>query len=420
MRNTTPLFAIVMMAPVGVALGHGSMKDPVSRVYSIYLEGPKSPDSDAARAAVGECGTQPFYDWNELVNFFPGEADYQANIPYDQSIPDGRLASADNDKYACLDMIRDDWPATPVQAGPRELVWFATTPHNPSVFRAWLTTDDWNPTDPLNWAQMEELELGPVSFVDQDYRFETVLPERSGRHVLYIIWQRQDPVGEGFYAACDVVFGNDNSDPIGACCIDEGCRLISEAACAANEGDFNGEDSLCAEAACDGGMQGPDSVSIELVNDWGSGYEASMTVTNSMGDMPMFEWSMTYEGGPDITSIWNAIHESSDGNGLIRNEFHNGYLEPGASATFGFIVDGAWPPEFSHAELNGMHVHVEGLDGHDPCPGDLDGNMEVSVDDLLLVLAAWGTMDHDIDVNGDMMVGVEELLFVISSWGECH
>jgi hypothetical protein len=136
--------------------------------------------------------------------------------------------------------------------------------------------------------------------------------------------------------------------------------------------------------------------------------------------MPMFEWSLTYESGPDIASIWNAIHEVSDGNGLIRNEFHNGHIEPGASATFGFIVEGAWPPEFAHAELNGMHVHVEGVGGNDPCPGDLDGDMAVGVEDLLMVLSAWGTMDHDIDVDGDMMVGVEELLFVISSWGECH
>ena len=57
--------------PALVALGHGSMKEPVSRVYSIYLEGPENPKSPSAQAAVAECGTQPFYDWHELVNFIP-------------------------------------------------------------------------------------------------------------------------------------------------------------------------------------------------------------------------------------------------------------------------------------------------------------------------------------------------------------
>lgn len=424
MHSRTQLILAMAIVPAGFAFGHGSMKDPVSRVYSIYLEGPKSPDSDSARAAVADCGPQAFYDWNELVNFFPGEPDYQSNVPYSEFIPDGRLASADNDKYGCLDMLRDDWPATQVQPGPRQLVWYATTPHNPSVFRAWLTTDDWNPMDPLNWDQMVELEVGPVSLVEQEYRFETVLPERTGRHVLYVIWQRLDPVGEGFYATCDVVFEEGDAEPIGACCIDEGCRLISQADCASSGGDYNGDGALCADAACDGGLQGPDSVSIELENEWETGYQARMTVTNSVGDLPMLEWNLTFVEGPAITSIWNAVYEAGADVDTIRNETWNGYLEPGVSASFSFVADGDWPPTFVDAELNGMHVHIDGADdghgGHDPCPGDFDGDQLVGVDDLLSVLSAWGTMDHGMDVDGDMMVGVAELLFVIGAWGDCH
>ena len=428
MKQETALLLLMIIVPAPVVLGHGSMKDPVSRIYSIYLEGPGSPDSESAQAAVEACGPQAFYDWNELVNFFPGNADFQAAVPYRDSIPDGRLASADNDKYACLDQVRTDWPATPVQAGPRELIWYATTPHNPSVFRAWITSDGWGPSEPLNWGQMEELDVGPVSLIGQEYRFETVLPERSGRHVLYVIWQRIDPVGEGFYAACDVIFGADDAEPVGACCIDEGCRLVSQASCDAQGGEFNGSGSPCADAGCDGGLQGPDSISIVLEDEWESGYQARMTVRNSTGDLPMLEWNLTYAQGPAITSIWNAVLDEDSGMSLIRNEAWNGYLEPGASATFGFVANGSWPPAFEHAELNGMHVHIEGAagghggghGGGDPaCSGDVDGDGRVGVDDLLAVLSAWGTMDHGIDVSGDMMVGVEELLFIVAAWGDC-
>jgi chitin-binding protein len=414
--------ALTVVIPSSLAFAHGSMKDPISRIYSIYLEGPKSPDSDAAQAAVAECGTQPFYDWNEVVNFFPGTPSYQQAVPYEQHIPDGRLASADNDKYACLDMLRDDWPATQMQSGPYEFVWYATTPHNPSVFRAWLTTDDWDPVAPLNWAQMVELELGDVAFDGNEYRFETVLPERTGRHVLYVIWQRIDPVGEGFYSVSDLMFGDAPDNPSGACCIDEGCNLLTEASCLASGGEYNGDNSLCADAGCDGGLQGPDSISIKLVNEWPNGYQAEMTVTNSVGDLPMLEWELTFEDGPDIQIIWNAVFESGDPVSSILNDAFNGFLDPGESTSFGFNAQGSWPPVFSHAELNGMHVHVEGAGdgGHDPCPGDFNEDMTVNVADLLILLKAWGTVDLDIDVDGDTLVGVAELLHLLSLWGNCH
>ena len=86
-------------------------------------------------------------------------------------------------------------------------MWYATTPHDPSVFRAWITTPDWDPSQSLNWAQMEELQLGAVSLDGNEYRFNTILPERTGKHAIYVIWQRLDPVGEGFYAVSDVDFG---------------------------------------------------------------------------------------------------------------------------------------------------------------------------------------------------------------------
>jgi hypothetical protein len=53
------------------------------------------------------------------------------------------------------------------------------------------------------------------------------------------------------------------------------------------------------------------------------------------------------------------------------------------------------------------------------CPGDANGDGTVDVDDMLGVLAAWGTADpvHDLDGSGD--VGVEDLLIVLGAWGVC-
>jgi chitin-binding protein len=187
--------------------GHGSLAVPVSRVYSAYLEGPENPQSEAVREAINIGGTQPLYDWNGLAAFHPGSAQEQSNIDYSLNIPDGQLASAGNPVYAGFDQVREDWPTTAIESGPFEFDFYATTPHEPGIFRAWITATDWDPTLPLNWAQMDELSLGDVTLTGLNFRFDTVLPERQGKHAIYVIWQRFDPVGEGFYAIADVDFG---------------------------------------------------------------------------------------------------------------------------------------------------------------------------------------------------------------------
>ena len=51
------------------------------------------------------------------------------------------------------------------------------------------------------------------------------------------------------------------------------------------------------------------------------------------------------------------------------------------------------------------------------CPGDLDGNGEVGVDDLLVMLAAFGTSDAG-DLDGDGETTVDDLLILLSNFGE--
>ncbi|NBR69829.1 MAG: chitin-binding protein, partial [Verrucomicrobia bacterium] len=62
------------------AFGHGSMADPISRSYEVFLENPQTPTSEAAKAAIGVGGTQPFYDWMEVRRQIP-DYNYPAVIP---------------------------------------------------------------------------------------------------------------------------------------------------------------------------------------------------------------------------------------------------------------------------------------------------------------------------------------------------
>ena len=57
--------------------------------------------------------------------------------------------------------------------------------------------------------------------------------------------------------------------------------------------------------------------------------------------------------------------------------------------------------------------------GINPCPGDVDIDGEVDIDDLLPLLGDWGGTDTASDINLDGTVNVLDLLALISAWGPC-
>lgn len=57
--------------------------------------------------------------------------------------------------------------------------------------------------------------------------------------------------------------------------------------------------------------------------------------------------------------------------------------------------------------------------GINPCPGDVDIDGEVNIEDLLPLLGDWGGTDTASDINLDGTVNVLDLLALISAWGPC-
>ncbi len=185
------------------ASAHGSMTDPVSRVSACYAEGPESPRSAACKAAVAASGAQAFYDWN-AVNIANAAGQHR------QLIPDGKLCSAGNDKYRGLDLARADWPASAMKSGAHTFRYKGTAPHR-GTFALYVTKDGYDPSQPLRWSDLEEKPFATVTdprMESGDYVFEGTVPKRSGRHLIYSIWQRSDSP-EAFYTCSDVVFGED-------------------------------------------------------------------------------------------------------------------------------------------------------------------------------------------------------------------
>ncbi|MEU2394300.1 lytic polysaccharide monooxygenase [Streptomyces sp. NPDC007369] len=193
----------VAVCAAGPASAHGSMTDPVSRVAACYAEGPESPKSAACKAAVASSGTQAFYDWN-AVNIADAAGHHRSLIP------NGQLCSAGNDKYRGLDLPRADWPASPMSAGPHTFRYKGTAPHR-GTFELYVTKDGYDPSKPLAWSDLEPAPFAKATdpgMEGGDYVFSGTVPNKSGRHLVYSIWQRSDSP-EAFYTCSDVVFGKD-------------------------------------------------------------------------------------------------------------------------------------------------------------------------------------------------------------------
>jgi len=100
---------------------------------------------------------------------------------------------------------------------------------------------------------------------------------------------------------------------------------------------------------------------------------------------------------------------ASDGVTVI-DHFAFGAQDPDVS--YGRTTDGGETLDYLSTATPGTSN-----EGGGPCGGDLDGDGVVGVDDLLALIAAWGTADGD--VNGDGTTNVDDVLLVIGAFGGC-
>ena len=108
---------------------------------------------------------------------------------------------------------------------------------------------------------------------------------------------------------------------------------------------------------------------------------------------------------------------------LVRDNITGGggagiYLESNSATLSDSTVCGNTPDQIIGAYTDGGGNTVS-----DECPPDcpdVDGDGMVGVNDVLAVVAAWGTADPDADVDGDGTVGTNDLLAVIGAWGPCE
>lgn len=192
------------------AEAHGAFTYPASRTYACYVDGIEGgqggnvePTDPACADALEEGGAYPFWNWfGNLI----GDADGR----HQEVVADGELCGPTAD-FAAFNAVRSDWPATSLPSGRTVEFHHNAWAHHPGTFYTYVTSPGWSPESPLNWSDLElisEVTDPPLSeggVEGAEYRWDVDLPERSGRHVIYVVWERSDSP-EAFYNCSDVVF----------------------------------------------------------------------------------------------------------------------------------------------------------------------------------------------------------------------
>jgi chitin-binding protein len=180
-------------------LAHGATTKPESRTVACGLGGDGA-GSAACRAALTANGL-PFGNFDNLR--VPG-----VNGEDKRYIAAGTLCSGGLPEFKGLDLARTDWPASKLSAGATVNVQYRTTIQHQGVFKVYLTKQGYDPAQPLGW---DDLSTNPIFTAtdppvrDGAYRFSGKLPaDRSGRHVLYTVWQTTS-TPDTYYSCSDLI-----------------------------------------------------------------------------------------------------------------------------------------------------------------------------------------------------------------------
>ncbi|BEL02537.1 hypothetical protein Q0Z83_007280 [Actinoplanes sichuanensis] len=194
--------ALIVVAAVPVAPSpanaHGAPMTPISRSAACAGNGVQR-DAAACKAALKATdGFLGAYDNLRL-----------ANVQDDRTrVPDGKLCSAGIDLYRGLDLARDDFPSTPVKSGQNlKINYRGTIPHQGS-FRIFITRTGYDPLKKLTWDDLGDdpiAEIKDPPLADGAYRMRVTLPERTGRHLLYVVWETSS-TPDTYYSCSDLVF----------------------------------------------------------------------------------------------------------------------------------------------------------------------------------------------------------------------
>src|SRR6266540_1837950 len=119
------------------------------------------------------------------------------------------------------------------------------------------------------------------------------------------------------------------------------------------------------------------SATFSKDSDWGSGYQGKYTIKNG-STSTITSWKVEFDLlSGTMGTFWDALVTTSGSHQTAVNRDYNGTVAPGASVSFGFIVNGGGTSP-ANCRLNGASCDAGGGGGGDTTPPSVPGSLRVT------------------------------------------
>jgi chitin-binding protein len=320
-------FTMVVIAQANPASAHGSTTDPPSRNYGCWERwgddhlNPNMAQTDPMCAQAWQANPNTMWNWNGLFREGVG-GNHQA------AVPDGQLCSGGRTQgglYASLDAV-GAWVAKPI---PNNFTLTITdqAKHGADYLLIYITRQGFDPTtQPLTWGNLELIQRTGTYPTTGLYQAQVNAGNRTGRHVVYTIWQASH-LDQPYYLCSDVIFGGGTSTP-------------PVTTPPVTTPPVTTPPVTTPPVTTPPVGTGACTATYAKSSEWSGGFNATVTVT--AGSSAITGWTVrwAWPNGQSITSSWNATLSASGANITATNANYNGRLNAGQSTSFGF--NGTW------------------------------------------------------------------------------
>ncbi|MFG2017043.1 lytic polysaccharide monooxygenase auxiliary activity family 9 protein [Actinomadura geliboluensis] len=199
--------ALLPILWVDTASAHGSVIDPASRNYGCWdrwgddFQNPAMQQEDPMCWQAWQDNPNAMWNWNGL---------YRNNVGGDHqgAIPDGQLCSGgqtEGGRYRSMDAV-GPWKTTDI-GSTFSINLYDQASHGADYFLVYVTRQGYDAlTQPLRWSDLELVRQTGRYAPANNYVIDNVTaPGRSGRHVVYTIWQASH-MDQSYYICSDVNF----------------------------------------------------------------------------------------------------------------------------------------------------------------------------------------------------------------------
>ncbi|MBL7258963.1 lytic polysaccharide monooxygenase auxiliary activity family 9 protein [Paractinoplanes lichenicola] len=364
MRKKLLMYAMAGLLAAGVgavvspvaAQAHGAMMVPGSRTWLCYKDGRNpntgaiEPKNAACAAAVAKNGPNALYNWFAVLR-----SDGAGRM--DGFIPNGELCSGGTGgpyDFSGFNLARNDWPVTHLTAGRQIGIQYNNWAKHPGTFRLYITKDSWSPTRALAWSDLESTPFdtvtnppdqgGPGSD-DGHYYWNATLPSnKSGRHLIYSVWQRSDS-NETFYGCSDVTFDGGNGEVTG---VGGGTTTPPPTTPPPTTPPPTTPPPTTPPPTTPPPGNSNCYAMFNIASAWNGGFQAEVMVHADTAAINNWTVSWTWPGSQTLTQAWNGTATSSGSLVSVKNVSYNGTVGAGKYVTFGLLGNGTAPPSVNN------------------------------------------------------------------------